>query len=107
MVILLDSVKSEVLRLRSQSLGSEETRALVRAMESRVEEVMLDEEVTLDISSLIEYSGQGKCRELRCYDEVAGNYGDQLLAWATSRNWNTGNIGVEESGYSSIHMKRI
>ena len=88
LVTILNCVKSKKLWISSQSLlGSEETRALVRAMESRVEDVRLDEEVTLDISSLIEYSGQGKCRELGCYDEVGAKYREHLLAWATNRNW--------------------
>ena len=87
-VTILDCVKSKILWIRDVTLlGCEETQALVRAMESRVEDVRLDEEVTLDISSLIEYSGQGKCSELGCYDEVAARYREQLLAWATSRNW--------------------
>ena len=35
---------------------SEETQALVRAMESRVEQVGLDFKVTLDIRDLMEYN---------------------------------------------------
>ena len=49
----------------------------MQAMESHVvtvglivnggERVWLYEEVTLDIRSLMDYSGQGKCREVRSY----------------------------------------
>ena len=46
LVTILDNVKSKVLYIYSQSLGSEETQALLRAKESRVEEVQLIEEVT-------------------------------------------------------------
>ena len=87
LVSLLDSVKSQVLRLRSQSLGSEETRALVRAMESRVESVTLNKGVTLDIRILSEYSGKGKCNGVRCYDDTARRYNKKLTTWATSKNW--------------------
>ena len=41
LVTILDNVKSEELDISSQSLGSEETQALVRAMESCLEQVWL------------------------------------------------------------------
>jgi len=87
LVTILDSVKSEKLSISSQSLDSEETQALVRAMESGVEWVWLYREVTLDIRDLMEYSGQGKCRKVRCDRDTAGRYREQLRTWATSRNW--------------------
>ena len=87
LVTFLDSVKSNQLTISSKSLGSEETRALVRAMESRVEKVHLHGEVKLDISLLIEYSGKGKCREVECDYYAAYRYREHLRALATSRNW--------------------
>ena len=87
LVTILDSVKSKELVISGQSLGREETQALVRAMESRVEEVKLIEEVTLNIRVLMEYSGQGKCWKLVCGNNSANRYREQLRTWATSRNW--------------------
>ena len=89
LVTILDSVKSQVLLIRSQSLVSEETRALVRAMETGVNIVRLYREVTLDIRDLMEYSGHGKCREVVCYRarDTADRYREQLRTWATSKNW--------------------
>ena len=88
LVTILGSVKSEVLSISRQSLGSEETQALVQAMESRVELVMLYGDVTLDIRDLMEYSGQGKCREVGCgMGDTADRYREQLRTWATSNNW--------------------
>ena len=89
LVTILDSVKSELLDIIYQSLGSEETQALVRAMVSCVKWVNLDEGVTLEIRNLMEYSGQGKCRRVECYDDTMAmdRYREQLRAWATSRNW--------------------
>ena len=92
LIKILDSVKSKDLGIYRQSLGSEETQALVRAMESRVEYVRLFGEVTLDIRVLMEYSGQGKCREGRCYRGTecysSDRYSrDQLRTWSTSKNW--------------------
>ena len=87
LVTILDSVKSRWLVIKDQSLGREETQALVQAMESRVEEVVLREGVTLDIRDLGEYSGQGKCRFVGCWGDTADRYREQLRTWAKSRNW--------------------
>ena len=77
-----------------QSLGSEETQALVRAMESRVEEVHLCAELTLDIKILLEYNGQGKCMEVRCQTEFKDRYREQLRTWDLDlgRNWESYDI---------------
>ena len=105
LVTILDSVKCKRLDIMRQSLDSEETQALVRAMESRVEEVRLIEEVTLDIMDLMEYSGQGKCKKVGCYWDTKPlmvnikrnycfrntkpehRYREQLWTWATIKNW--------------------
>ena len=91
LVTILDSVKCIGLEywlgIGSQCLSSEETRALVQAMESHVEWLVLSEEVTLDIRALMEYSGQGKCRGVWCNDDTAPRYRDKLRTWATSKNW--------------------
>ena len=88
LVSVLDSVKSNVLNITRQNLDSEETQALVQAMETGVKIVRLYKEVTLDIRDLMEYSGQGKCRGLEVYrEDTAARYKEQLRTWATSRNW--------------------
>ena len=64
MISLLDSVKCRVLEIDEQNLSTEATQALVRAMETRVENAMLGHwrEVTFDIEALTtQYNGQGKC----------------------------------------------
>jgi len=90
LVTILDSVKSEWLLIsnsyRNQSLGCEETRVLVRAMESRVESVAICRGVTVDIGELIEYNGLGKCKYVEDgYRDSAQR--EQLRTWATSKNW--------------------
>ena len=89
LINILDSVKSEILTISSQNLGIEETQALVRAMESGVESVGLSGEVALDIRSLMDYSGQGKCRGVWCYSYGSDRfrYREQLKTWAKSKNW--------------------
>ena len=56
-------------------------------MESRVEVVWLRDKVTLDIGALIEYTGQGKCRGVVCYNDTAARYREDLKTWAQSKNW--------------------
>ena len=52
---------------------SEATLALVRAM-VHVERVLLGGEVSLDIRALTQYSGQGRCREVRWTCDTADRY---------------------------------
>ena len=85
---ILTYLKCQMLYIRRQSLGIEETQALVQAMESGVEKVELAEAVTLDIEALVEYSGQGVCRELEIWPEdLEDRYKEELRKWARSKNW--------------------
>ena len=89
LVTLLDSVQCEKLNIMSQSLGREETQALVRAMESRVEKVRLCD-VELDMETLTKYSGQGRCRVLNYGTyEIATyiKYIEKLKTWAKEKTW--------------------
>ena len=89
MVSILDSVKSDKLVIADQSLGSEETRALVRDMESRVEVVVLGvwNEMSLDIGALTQYNGQGRCSDVRFWDDTRDKYGEEVRSWAQRINW--------------------
>ena len=59
LVTILDSTRSHGLLITEQSLSSEETQALVRAMESRVEDVELGYKMTLDIEALLTTADRG------------------------------------------------
>ena len=87
LVRLLTRLKCDMLEISSQSLGREETQALVQAMESRVDRMWLGAEVTLDIEALVEYSGQGECREVRLWVDTAARYREEVIKWAKSKNW--------------------
>ena len=67
LIPLLNSIKCDTLHISSQTLGREETQALVRAMESNVESICLGPETNLDIAVLNQYSGEGKCRSVGYY----------------------------------------
>jgi len=104
LVSILTSVKCSLLYISRQSLGSEETRALVQAMESRVERVKLWmwEEVTLDIEALAQYSGQGVCWKVWLWEDTVARYGEQLRTWARTKDWrvstdDTNNIIVNKN----------
>ena len=90
---ILDSVKCKQLHISRQTLSTEETRALVRAMEAQVEMVRLGfegwREVNLDITTLTQYNGQGKCRRLDYYNEndTADRYREEVRRWAEKINW--------------------
>ena len=86
---VLEAVRCRNLFIDSQALGSEETQALMWAMESSVEKLGLgqDGDMTLDISVLVQYSGHGKCRWIKCYYETAANYREKLRLWAESKHW--------------------
>ena len=89
LVSVLTSLKCEELHINRQSLGTEETRALVQAMDSGVKKVVLieSERVTLDIDALTKYSGQGVCNRVELY-YAQERYNEDLRTWARSRNWN-------------------
>lgn len=87
MVNLFTSLKCDCLRMDGLSLGKEETRALVQAMESQLQRVMILHEVTLDIEALVEYSGQGECWMVKLGLLDDDRYRDKMRAWARTKNW--------------------
>ena len=74
--------------ISKQSLGSEETRALVRAMESRVEVVRLEKNIDhLDITALTLCEGKGRCRHVSFRKSTLDRYRKELRSWAWRINW--------------------
>ena len=87
LVTILDSLQCQEIRLGCERLGREETQALVRAMESRVEKVFLYNEIELDMEALAEYSGQGRCRVLECKGVTEVTFCYQLMTRVLKREW--------------------
>lgn len=106
LVSLLTSLKCKQLGIWRQSLGREETRALVQAMESGVEEVFLFTGVTLDIEALVEYeySRQGVCRCVGIVgvDDTKDRDREELRKWASRKNWR---VGSDDVGILIINKK--
>ena len=86
MVTLLTCLKCRMLHICRQSLGREDTRALVQAMHL-VLFLVLDYEVTLDIDALTKYNGQGVCWRVELYGDTGSLYRKKLKTWARSRKW--------------------
>ena len=101
---ILDSVRCSWLEMGNQNLSTEETRALVRAMESGVEWICLgwQGDVMMDMAALTRYSGLGSCekililRETDRYSEEArrwisiengDKYSEETRRWAQMMNW--------------------
>ena len=95
LISILDSVKCEQLNFDKQTLGSEETQALLRAMESNVKKVVLGisgitgirEEVILDITVVTQYSGKGKCWGVDFHGYTARRYKEEVKTWVKRINW--------------------
>ena len=106
LVSLLTSLKCKQLGIWRQSLGREETRTLVQAMESGVEEVFLFTGVTLDIEALVEYeySRQGVCRCVGIVgvDDTKDRDREELRKWASRKNWR---VGSDDVGILIINKK--
>ena len=103
LVSIFTSLKSALLSINNQSLGREETRALVQAMESGVERVALGtwhEEVTLDIGVLTEYNGQGKCSKVVLCHGTAARYREEIRAWDRS-----GHMIIAQDSKSYIRLE--
>ena len=70
LVKLIDSVNCNKLCIFKQNLDKEATEAVVRAMDTRIEEAeifyyKLGEEEMLDIEALTKYNGKGRCKKIR------------------------------------------
>ena len=91
LVCFMESIRCEWLYIGiGVNMGSEETKALVRAMESHLINVRIrgSGRMTLDVNALTQYSGQGKCNHIQCYayNKV---YKEKLMTWAQRKNWKT------------------
>ena len=87
LVSILDGCKSYWLTIKNQSLDSEETEALLLAMETNFARLQLEGGVTLDMETLVRYNGQGKCKRLMCITETANRYRKSLTKWAKRIDW--------------------
>ena len=67
--LLSVDVKYQNLGIENQILSSDETKAVVQAMKSTLSLVMIWGDVSLDIETLTQYTGKGRCRSMQCFFE--------------------------------------
>ena len=86
---ILDNLKCIQFDTSGQSLGREETQALVRSMESNIERVSLGwlEVVNLDIMALTQYNGEGRCWLVKSFGETSDRYREEMWSWAWRIKW--------------------
>ena len=110
--IILDSVKSKWFNIKKQNLTSEETRTLVKAMESKVEKVRFGLSggggVTLDVAALTQYSGQGKCQTVYWGNIFFDKYKAELRSWVkrTDSILDEYETPMNPTVRYSLHMRR-
>ena len=87
LVTILDSIRCRYLYLlvAKQSLGTEETEAMVKAMETYLERLDLYGDV-VDVETLNKYSGSGKCCEVMSYGIAGAELREGLRSWI-SKGW--------------------
>ena len=97
---LLANINCTSLSVRNMRLSTADTRALVAAMTSRVQEVVLGGSrgwgcggVSLDMEALARYDGRGVCSRLQLGGATRERYGHQVEEWAASRGWTRGGGG--------------
>ena len=56
-------------------------------------------DVSLDIITLTQYSGQGKCGMVMCFDVTADRYREEVRGWAQCINWE---VNYDEENYIII-----
>ena len=88
LIPLLNSIKCDTLHISSQTLGREETQALVRAMESNVKwlEMGYGGSVHLDIKALTQYTGEGRCEQVELWGDTGNRYMTEVERWAKMSN---------------------
>ena len=106
LVTILDSAKCRSLHINSQSLGTEETEALVQAMETYVKVLHLYD-VTLDMETFNKYSGHGMCSKV-----TSDSYNREILpeelreglrSWTASKGWH---VTYDDPAFIMIEMNQ-
>ena len=65
------------------------TSSLVRGLQHGVEKLNLgySGRVRLDLQTLMEYDGRGRCGQVTCYRDTGVTYKEEMRTWAARVNW--------------------
>ena len=65
-----------------------------------VEKLGLRDGARIDLQTLLQYDGRGKCGEVKCHDDTRDTYKEEMKTWAARVNWGVEeNWDVEGAGY--------
>ena len=84
--MILENARCRRLELSCMTLTELQTRALVRAMQDRVGSVKMFG-VTLDLETLCQYKGQGRCSYITVEADSRTLYGERIMNWMTQVGW--------------------
>ena len=90
---LVTSLHCVGLTLNNMGVDQAATSSLVQCMQHGVKRLYLglpmlgSDKVRLDIETLLEYDGRGRCEEVVCYYATMKTYRDQLSTWAARVDW--------------------
>ena len=87
---ILDHMNCKELYFGKQNLCIEDTKRVVRVMETKIEKLILggsEGAVILDIMTLTQYSGRGRCGEVTSWYDATDKYKKKILRWAKKINW--------------------
>ena len=90
---VLGSAQCRELLISNTSLSTADTQQLVAAMDTRVQDVSLCGDGTLDMDTLAQYDGTGECEKVWFRSDTTERYRDQLKVWAGNMGWQ-----IEEMG---------
>ena len=88
---VFSNINCVVLAIDKMSLSPVDTQALVSAMDTRVDEVHLYKDVTLDLETLTQYDGTGNCGFLRTENGFGDVY--KVIEWVGKMEMNWGAVG--------------
>ena len=98
---ILESNRCSVLGLANMTLTEPNTQALVTALTERLETVSLFQGLTVDIETLCQYNGRGKCRELVVWHDTRERYEKKFIRWTVEVGW-----AVTSNGEICLSMQR-
>ena len=60
---------------------------LVLGLQQGVAALWLGAGARVHLHTLLDYDGRGRCGWMRCWDDVADNYLEEVRGWATRVDW--------------------
>ena len=71
-----------------------------------VKEVWLRAGVSLDMETLAQYDGKGKCESVPLWDDTRERYGAQVDSWAGDMGWDVSGDSGNFTNIERVHSRR-